>query len=125
IPRSGGSDMAYVTDNELGSGGTYPVLPDWRAMLVRFLRGVHTLVHDTMYSDQIIEARRGWGHSTPKQAVDLAAEAGAKNLVLFPHEPEHGDDAMDAMLRDTRDYARGVIPGLVVEAAAEGGSFSL
>jgi phosphoribosyl 1,2-cyclic phosphodiesterase len=124
-PRSGGRDMAYVTDNELGSGGTYPVTSDWRGMLVTFLRSVHTLVHDTMYSDQIIEARRGWGHSTPRQAVDLAAEAGVKTLVLFHHEPEHDDDAMDVMLQETRDYARRVAPGMVIEAAAEGESLPL
>ena len=77
-PVTGGHDLAYVTDNELGAGGTYPVASDWRAMLVRFLNGVDTLVHDTMYSDQIIDARKGWGHSTPRQAVDLAAEANAR-----------------------------------------------
>jgi phosphoribosyl 1,2-cyclic phosphodiesterase len=124
-PTSAGHDLAYITDNELGPGGTYPVPSNWRAMLVKFLNGVHTLVHDAMYSDQIIEARRGWGHSTPRQAVDLAAEAGARNLMLFHHEPEHGDDALDAMLRDTREYARTVAPGLNVEAAVEGGTFSL
>ena len=124
-PKSEGHDVAYVTDNELGPGGTYPVPSDWRATLVKVLSGTHTLVHDAMYSDQIIDARRGWGHSTPRQAVDLAAEAGIRNLVLFHHEPEHGDDAVDAMLRDTRDYARGIAPGLSIEAAAEGGTFSL
>jgi phosphoribosyl 1,2-cyclic phosphodiesterase len=124
-PVSGGKDLAYVTDNELGPGGTYPVSADWRASLVKFLNGTHTLVHDTMYSDQIIDARRGWGHSTPRQAVDLAGEAGVRSLLLFHHEPEHGDEAMDAMVRDTREYARTTVPGLIVEAAAEGGSFSL
>ncbi len=124
-PVTGGHDLAYITDNELGAGGTYPVSSDWRAMLVRFLSGVDTLVHDTMYSDQIIDARKGWGHSTPRQAVDLAAEANARTLMLFHHEPEHDDDAMDVMLRDTRDYARTAAPGLRIEAAAEGGSFSL
>ena len=123
-PASGGHDLAYVTDNELGPGGAYPVSADWRAMLVRFLGGTHTLIHDAMYSEQIIDARRGWGHSTPRQCVDLASEAGVRRLVLFHHEPEHDDDAMDAMVRDTREYARSVAPDLVVEAAAEGASFS-
>jgi phosphoribosyl 1,2-cyclic phosphodiesterase len=124
-PTAGGRDLAYLTDNELGPGGEYPVPADWRARLISFLDGIGTLIHDAMYSDQIIHARRGWGHSTPKQAVDLAAEAGVRNLVLFHHEPEHGDDALDAMVADTREYARTVAPGLVVEAAAEGASFSL
>ncbi len=124
-PASGGRDLAYLTDNELGAGGVYPVPGDWRARLVKFLGGIDTLIHDAMYSDQIIHARGGWGHSTPKQAVDLAAEAGARKLVLFHHEPEHGDDALDATVADTREYALKVAPMLIIEAAAEGASFSL
>lgn len=124
-PEGGGRDVAYVTDNELGSGGNYPVGADWRARLVRFLSETDTLIHDAMYADQIIRARRGWGHSTPRQAVDLAAEASCRRLILFHHEPEHGDDAMDHLLGETRAYAETVAPGLVVDAAAEGTELSL
>ena len=124
-PTSSGRELAYVTDNELGTGGSYPVTADWRVRLVEFLQGTDTLIHDAMYSDQIIHSRGGWGHSTPRQAVDLAVEAECKRLLLFHHEPEHGDDALDAMLADTREYARKVSPRLVVDAAAEGTSFSL
>ena len=83
-----------MTDNELGTGGSYDVPPDWRRQLVRFLGGVDTLIHDGMYSEAMIEARAGWGHSTPEQAVELARDAGCRRLVLFHHEPEH-DDADD------------------------------
>jgi ribonuclease BN (tRNA processing enzyme) len=78
-----------------------------------------------MYLDQIIQARAGWGHSTPRQAVDLAAEARCARLILFHHEPEHDDDALDRLLADTRTYAATVAPRLVVDAAAEGMRFSL
>ena len=124
-PSSGGREVAYLTDNELGSGGTYEVAPDWRARLVEFVAGADTLIHDAMYLDQIIQARAGWGHSTPRQAVDLAAEAECERLILFHHEPEHDDDALDRLVADTRVYAKGIAPGLVVEAAAEGMQFCL
>ena len=74
VPTSGGRQLAYVTDNELGPGGNYEVTPDWRSKMVEFVQGADTLVHDAMYLDQIIQARAGWGHSTPRQAVDLARE---------------------------------------------------
>jgi len=125
VPASGGRHLAYVTDNELGPGGAYEVTPDWRERLVQFVAGADTLVHDAMYLDQIIQARAGWGHSTPRQAVDLAGEARCARLVLFHHEPEHNDDALDRLLADTRAYAARVAPGLEVEAAAEGMRFSL
>jgi phosphoribosyl 1,2-cyclic phosphodiesterase len=125
VPTTGGGEIVYVTDNELGPGGSYEVPPDWRTKLVQFAEGADTLIHDAMYLDQIIQARAGWGHSTPRQAVDLAAEARCARLILFHHEPEHDDDALDRLLADTRTYAAKVAPRLVVDAAAEGMRLSL
>jgi phosphoribosyl 1,2-cyclic phosphodiesterase len=124
-PRQGGRQVAYVTDNELGPGGTYSVSPDWRARLVQFLAGTDTLIHDAMYSDQFIQQRAGWGHSTPRQAVELAGAAGCERLVLFHHEPENDDTMMDQLVADARAHARRVAPGLEVDAAMEGSGFSL
>lgn len=123
--HSGGREVAYVTDNELGPGGTYEVAPDWRSRMVDFIAGADTLIHDAMYLDQIIQARAGWGHSTPRQAVDLAREGRCRRLILFHHEPEHDDDALDRLVAETIDYAARVAPGLIVEAAVEGLRFSL
>ncbi|MDX2122155.1 MAG: MBL fold metallo-hydrolase [Gemmatimonadota bacterium] len=125
VPVKGGKTMAYLTDNELGSGGSYDVPDDWRPQLVRFLRGVDTLIHDGMYSEGMIESRAGWGHSTPEQAVALAWEAGVRRLVLFHHEPEHDDGAVDALVIGARSFAAARAPGLVVEAAMEGMSLTL
>ena len=119
-PRTPGRSIAYVTDNELGEGGDYPVGPDWRPGLANFLRGTDTLIHDAMYSEQIVQARRGWGHSTPREAVEIAGEAGCRRLVLFHHEPEHDDAAIDRLLEDTREFAHRTVPALEVDAAAEG-----
>jgi phosphoribosyl 1,2-cyclic phosphodiesterase len=124
-PSAGGRDIAYVTDNELGPGGTYPVSEHWRERLVQFLAGTDTLVHDAMYSDQFIRLRAGWGHSTPREAVRLAADAECARLILFHHEPEHDDATIDGLLADAKAYARELAPKLVVEAAAEGTGFSL
>ncbi|MEO8634235.1 MAG: MBL fold metallo-hydrolase [Gemmatimonadales bacterium] len=125
VPARGGRTMAYITDNELGTGGSYDVGADWRVGLVRFLQGVDTLIHDGMYSEAMIESRAGWGHSTPEQAIDLAHEAGCRRLVLFHHEPEHDDSAVDAILIGARSYAASHAPGLVVDAAKEGMALSL
>lgn len=124
-PTDGGRDIAYLTDNELGPGGTYPVSEDWRDRLVQFLNGTDTLVHDAMYSDEFIRLRAGWGHSTPREAVRLAADASCARLILFHHEPEHDDTTIERLLADAKAYAREIAPRLVVEAAAEGTGFSL
>jgi phosphoribosyl 1,2-cyclic phosphodiesterase len=125
VPTTRGREIAYVTDNELGPGGNYEVSADWRERMVEFVRGADTLVHDAMYLDQIIQARAGWGHSTPRQAVELAREAECRRLILFHHEPEHDDAALDQLVRDTLAYAARTAPRLKVEAAVEGMSFTL
>jgi ribonuclease BN (tRNA processing enzyme) len=124
-PVSGGPAVAYITDNELGAGGSYEVGPEWRAGLVHFLDGVHMLIHDAMYPDQLLDSRGGWGHSSPAQAMELAAEAGVAHLLLFHHEPEYGDDELDRVLADARALARRTAPRLVVDAAREGLTLNL
>lgn len=124
-PAGGGREVAYLTDNELGPGGSYPVPEDWRARLVEFLGGVDTLIHDAMYAESIIAARAGWGHSTPTEAIDLAGEAACRRVVLFHHDPENDDEAVDRLVRDARAYVSVKWPKLEVEAASEGRRLTL
>jgi phosphoribosyl 1,2-cyclic phosphodiesterase len=125
VPVRGGPTMAYLTDNELGSGGNYAVPDDWRQQLVGFLGGVDTLIHDGMYSDELMELRAGWGHSTPRQAVELAGECRASHLILFHHEPEHDDQSIDRLLEKARRDAKDLAPHLTVDAASEGMQLNL
>ena len=46
-------------------------------------------------------------------------------MLLFHHEPEHDDAALDRLLADTRDYAARAGHALIVDAAAEGMEFDL
>jgi phosphoribosyl 1,2-cyclic phosphodiesterase len=124
-PAAGGPSMAYVTDNELGPGGHYETPTSWRKDFVAFLGGVELLIHDAMYTPEELEEHRGWGHSTFEEAVALAGDAGVKRLVLFHHEPEHGDEAIDALVAAARRQARTKgLPAEVV-AAQEGMTLTL
>ena len=124
-PLAGGPSMAYVTDNELGTGGSYDTPASWRKDFTTFLAGVDLLIHDAMYTPPELETHRGWGHSTFVEAVAVAAEAGANRLVLFHHEPEHEDAAIDDMLAQARRQAK--TNGLPAEvlAAQEGVTLTL
>ncbi|NIM48421.1 MAG: MBL fold metallo-hydrolase [Gemmatimonadales bacterium] len=124
-PTDGGASMAYVTDNELGSGGSYDVAPTWRTEFVQFLAGVQVLIHDAMYAPGDLDQHRGWGHSTPSEAVALAGEAGVKQLLLFHHRPEHDDAVMDNLLEATRNEAEEAGHSLDVFAATEGMQLTL
>jgi phosphoribosyl 1,2-cyclic phosphodiesterase len=124
-PLAGGPSMAYVTDNELGAGGNYDTPPSWRRDFTTFLAGVELLIHDAMYTPQELDGHRGWGHSTFEEAVALAAEAGARRLVLFHHEPEHGDAAIDGILVEARRQAKAAGKPAEVLAAQEGMTLTL
>ncbi len=119
-PNGGGASFAYVPDNELGPGGDYDVPESWRQDFVEFLRGADLLIHDAMYMSDELERHRGWGHSSNIEAVELAVEAGVKQLALFHHRPEHDDDKVDAMLEQARATAKDCGSEVDVIAAREG-----
>jgi phosphoribosyl 1,2-cyclic phosphodiesterase len=119
---TGGATVNYLTDNELGDLST---APDWQAALVGFLQGSEVLIHDATYADNEVPARRGWGHSSGSQAVDLAVAAGVRKLMLFHHAPEHGDREVDRVLAEARRRVAVAGAQLVVEAAAAGLSFDI
>ncbi len=124
-PVAGGPSMAYVTDNELGPGGRYDTPTSWRKDFVGFLADTDLLIHDAMYTPAELAEHRGWGHSTFEEAVSLAAEAGVKRLVLFHHEPEHGDQTIDALLAAARRQAKAAGRPADVLAAQEGMQLTL
>ncbi len=122
-PVGGGASFAYAPDNELGSGGDYDVPASWREDFVEFLSGADVLIHDAMYTSDELERYRGWGHSSNLEAIEIATEAGVKQLVMFHHRPEHDDDQVDIMVQETQEAAAG--SGVDVVAAHEGMEITL
>ena len=123
LERKGGPSIVYVTDDELGPAGDYQVGPNWHRRFVDFIGDCDLLIHDAMYTPEEIKNHQGWGHSTWSEAVKLAQEAGAKQLALFHHEPEHGDKALDEIVkRAASEAGKGK---LKVFAATEGASLKL
>jgi phosphoribosyl 1,2-cyclic phosphodiesterase len=119
---SAGSEggLVYISDNELGVGGSQGEPHDWRKNLVEFVRGAEVLVHDTMYTREEYEHHQGWGHSTYEDAVDLALECEVDTLVLFHHRPERTDAEVDDRLASCREEVVRRGGRLNVVAAAEG-----
>jgi phosphoribosyl 1,2-cyclic phosphodiesterase len=74
------------------------------------------LLHDCQYTDAEYETRRGWGHSTPRQAAAVAAQAGVRTLLLFHHDPSHSDEQVEALA----DEVRCLVDGSEVVIGREG-----
>ena len=86
--------------------------------------GADLVIHDAQYEPHEFAMKSDWGHCTVEYAVRVAAEAGAKRLALFHHDPSHGDDVIDRLLVDARGFAEGTSVTEVI-AAAEGTTVSL
>lgn len=95
----GGRVFVFSGDNEVRMGG--------REALVELARDADLLVMDAQYMPEEYEARRGFGHSTPLDAVDVALEAGVDRLLMTHHDPCHDDARLEQKLAHARDRAAG------------------
>lgn len=101
----GGRAFAYITDDE------------WRRehhdpRLIALAKDADLLVYDTAYTEDEIDAKKGWGHSTWRDGLRFADAADARTLCLFHHAPEHDDDAMDGILAQARALRPGTIAAI-------------
>jgi phosphoribosyl 1,2-cyclic phosphodiesterase len=100
--------LVYATDNEPGD-------EVFDKNVRKLAEGADVLIYDSQYlPEEYAARRRGWGHSHWREAVNIVMESGAKELVLFHHDPDHDDELIDKVVAEARNhYAR-------VRAAAEG-----
>ena len=100
--------LVYATDNEPGDAV-------FDKNVRKLAEGADVLIYDSQYLPEEYEARRrGWGHSHWREAVNVVMQSGAKELVLFHHDPDHDDELIDKVVKDARNYYPRV------RAAAEG-----
>lgn len=95
--------FVFLTDNELQHrhrGGRS--LEEY----IAFCRGADLLLHDAEYFPEEYDQRRGWGHSTCDQAVDLALAARVGMLGLFHHNQDRDDAGVDLMLARSQKRVR-------------------
>ena len=100
--------VVYATDNEPGE-----VVFDKKVR--QLAAGADVLIYDAQYLPEEYEARkRGWGHSHWREAINIVMESGAKELILFHHDPDHNDVCIDKVVQEACNYYP------KVRAAAEG-----
>ncbi len=78
-----GKILVYITDVEHADG----IDPH----VVALADNADLLIHDAQYTPEELLEKKGWGHSSWEQAVEVAERANAKRLALFHHDPEHSD----------------------------------
>lgn len=104
--------LVYATDNEPGQ-------PLFDKQVRKLAEGADVLIYDAQYLPEEYEATlRGWGHSHWREAVSVAMESGAKQLVLFHHDPDHTDACIDSIVKHAAEYfpsVRAAYEGLEIQ----------
>ena len=106
--------IAYLSDHQQPFDGSYSASPG----ALELVEGVDLLIHDAQYTQPEFKTKSTWGHCTVDYAVWFAAQAGAKRLALFHHDPSRRDDDLDDLLRCAVEA--GARKGVDVIAASEG-----
>ena len=115
----GSACVAYLPDHEPALGGT-SWTPAWTSGHA-LAADADLLIHDSQYTPDEYAERIGWGHSSVDDAVAFAEAARVRRVVLFHHDPDHDDTAVDRMLQAARRASRSV----EVVSASEGSTFEL
>lgn len=89
-----------------------------RSALLDAVRGCHTVIYDTHYTQDEYARFPHYGHSTPDHALDLLHGQDVARLVLFHHAPNHTDAMMDEI--DAQYRNKGEQLGIEVVTAREG-----
>jgi len=86
--------------------------------------GADIFINDAQFTpEQLATTKKGWGHSSWKEGVQVARQAGATTLVLFHHDPDSADRAVDTILREAREEFDSVFAaseGMVITLGAAG-----
>lgn len=95
-----GKCVVYSTDSE------HPLdaQEEWQRC-IDFFREADLVIFDAMYTlAAAATVKREWGHSSNVVGVELCQMAKAKHLMLFHHDPALDDEALLAMLEETRRF---------------------
>jgi len=90
-----GKTFAFCTDIEHGE--------EIDQNVVDFCKGVDLLIHDAQFTKEELKTKRGWGHSSYDQAIQVAEMTGAKQLIMTHHDPDHDDEFLKKREKECQD----------------------
>lgn len=95
--ESDSAAIVHASDHEHGD----PVLD---GALLDHAQDADVLIYDSQYTDAEYASKKGWGHSTWREATRMACAARVKKLILFHHDPTHDDATISAIVDEARRH---------------------
>jgi phosphoribosyl 1,2-cyclic phosphodiesterase/CheY-like chemotaxis protein len=101
-----GKSVVYVTDHEPYTrlSGKHQQHEKLDRQVDEFARGADLYIREAQYTEEEYASHQGWGHGTWKDALESAQQAGARQVALFHHDPDHDDAAIDEIVASARKY---------------------
>lgn len=105
IPDTGPFHTVLFGDERVAWNGHAPklsltemhALSVMRESIIRLAAHADWLIYDAQFTIEQYNRFPHWGHSTPEQAMEIAAEAQVRELLLFHHDPHRTDSELDVI----------------------------
>ena len=120
--REGDKRLVFITDNELREDAGIGRTPKEYST---FCKNADILIHDSQYTPEEINDRRGWGHSDYRSTYELARDSDVKRLILFHHDPPRTDNGVKEIVDICRELSKKDHCDLEIDAAKENSKLEL
>lgn len=106
-----GGVLTYISDHEPALGNGAVDGPEGWTSGYDLAKGADVLIHDAQYTDEEYPSHIGWGHSSISHAIAFAKLTAVGCLIPFHHDPDHEDQALDAIYATAgRDWNFDIAP---------------
>jgi ribonuclease BN (tRNA processing enzyme) len=89
---SGQKKFCYLLDNEFQN--------NQKSKVIKFCNYSDTVIWDGMYLDSELKDKRGWGHSSVEQGIDIANNIEVKNFLISHHSPLREDTDIETLKKN-------------------------
>jgi ribonuclease BN (tRNA processing enzyme) len=89
------SVFTYIPDHEPALGKKGMIEDNKWISGIELATGADVLLHDSQYTAEEYQNKKGWGHSSLEDAALFATSAGVKHLLFAHHDPSRSDTQLD------------------------------
>lgn len=84
------------------------------------IKDADILIHDAQYTPEDYRKKRGWGHSCYIDTINMAIDAGVRELYLYHHDPNYDDEAINTIHRESEKIIKERKAAMQCHIAREG-----